>query len=764
MGKVSKITETMKNHKKAVVFGSIILVIAIVVTVVIGNAKQKAEQMMAAFNQVQTSPVERRTLISSVSASGTLTSVNSKDVVVNLNGVEVKNVSVELGDMVETGQVLCEFDSEDIKENLAEAKTALSVANQKTQMDLTAAERNLAEAKEDYDTNLKRGNTDLGVAYNDYVEATEDVEEAEASWAEAKETTIEKKGELEYREELLEEKQEQLNAAGGSAMYETEFGNSRKALEEYLASQGENITGTAMDKIGLGNNLNEITVGDNGDGSGNTYDFSSSNPEIQAEIKSYISALDSLQASYKTSLQLEQEYASLQKEVSEWQTKYNTAKQNESSYEKAYEQAISASESQLQAYDKQKRNLEDTTKNAENAVISKTDSLTTAQLNALSSGNSEEDKVEQLEQQLDDCTVEAPISGVISAVNIEAGDTYNGTSIVTIDDISSFEITAEIDEYDIAKIEKGQKVVIKTNATGEEELEGTVKTVSPRASTGGNEVTYTVIISVDTASELLRMDMTAKLSIILESKENVLTVPYEAVQEDESGSYYIEVVSDASESNQDIVKSKNIEKQTMDSVLGNDVPTEENGILSEEKDVKPEEKDVELEEKEAQPKENDVKPEEKEAQLKENDVKPEEKDVQSEEKDSLDKVEESGNTDSENMLSMSENKDNEGIEEQLEQAENGKMPQMQEGMNRGSRPWGVKQTNNLKMSNGSNAESSDVTTRKIYIEKGIESDYYIEIISDEVLEGMEVVVPNSSDENSGNIQNMMMRRGPMGGF
>ena len=76
----------------------------------------------------------------------------------------------------------------------------------------------------------------------------------------------------------------------------------------------------------------------------------------------------------------------------------------------------------------------------------------------------------------------------------------------------------------------------------------------------------------------------------------------------------------------------------------------------------------------------------------------------------------------------------------------------------------MKQTNNLKMSNGSSAESSDVTTRRIYIEKGMESDYYIEIISDEVLEGMEVVVPNSSDENSGNIQNMMMHRGPMGGF
>ena len=50
------------------------------------------------------------------------------------------------------------------------------------------------------------------------------------------------------------------------------------------------------------------------------------------------------------------------------------------------------------------------------------------------------------------------------------------------------------------------------------------------------------------------------------------------------------------------------------------------------------------------------------------------------------------------------------------------------------------------------------------VEKGIESDYYIEIISKEITEGMEVVVPKTSDDNGGNIQMMMMRQGPMGGF
>lgn len=427
---------------------------------------------------------------------------------------------------------------------------------------------------------------------------------------------------------------------GSSEVFKQEFANSKSLLEQNISNWNDNqdnsddvMEGTAaMDKIGLGNDLSIITVGENDINQGITYDFSTSSADVQIQIEKHIEALESLQTSYKKALQLEQEYSALQQEVSSWQTKYNTAVQNESTAEKAYEQAVLASQSELSAYQKQQRTLDDTTKSAENNVINKTESLTTAQLNALSSGNSEEDKVEQYQQQLDDCIVEAPISGVISAVNIEAGDTYNGTAIVTIDDISSFEVTAEIDEYDIGKIEKGQKVVIKTNATGEEELDGTVKIISPKASTGGNEVTYTVIISVDTPHDMLRMDMTAKLSIILESKENVLTVPYEAVQEDESGNFYVEVVDDIGET----------------------------------------------------------------------------------------------------------------------------MPQ---------RPEDVNSNRAQQMSGGdrNGAGTTETTTGRIYVEKGIESDYYIEIISDEISEGMEVVVPDSSDD-SRSIQNIMMRQGPMGGF
>ena len=672
MSKLSGLSEVVKKHKKLTIAGVILIIVAIVGTTIGSKASERREQMEAMMNQIQTSKVEKRILVSSVSATGTLMSAKSKEVSVELSGVEVESVLVQLGDMVEEGQLLCEFDSKDIEENLAESKTALEVARQKTQMDLTAAERNLADAREDYDTDLKRGNTDLDVAYNDYVLAVEDVEEAEGAWNSAKENMYLYLGEYQYRQELVNQKKAQLDAVGGSSeVFKQEFLNSRSMLETYISDVNNGvITATAaMDKIGLGNDLSLITIGDNNDGTGAIYDFSA-NGEVQTKINSHIEALKSLQTSYKTALQLEQEYAALQQEAANMQSKYNSAVQSESSAAKTYEQALSASQSELSAYQKQQRSLDDTTKSAESNVINKTESLTTAQLNALSSGNSEEDKVEQYQKQLEDCTVEAPISGVISAVNLEAGETYNGTAIVTIDDISAFEVTAQIDEYDIGKIEKGQKVVIKTNATGDEELEGTVKIISPKASSSASSVTYEVIISVDTPHDMLRMGMTAKLSIILESKENVITVPYEAVQEDESGNYYVEVVSDGKES--------------------------EEGQENE-------------------------------------------------------------------RAQMPEGADFENMPQMLEGVELENMPQMPENMNVESKRPGKSGGNTLTKDDGSSSESSDLNTRRIYVEKGIESDYYIEIISDEITEGMEVVIPKTESDFN-NIQNMMMRQGPMGGF
>ena len=154
-------------------------------------------------------------------------------------------------------------------------------------------------------------------------------------------------------------------------------------------------------------------------------------------------------------------------------------------------------------------------------------------------------QVEQAQDALDQCEVTAPISGTVTAVNVEEGDTYSGGEMFQIDDTSSFTVTTSVDEYDISSVSVGQRVVILTEATDETELEGEITFVAPAASTSqsmaGSSTTsgYEVDIAVKTTDDRLRIGMTAKCSIVCNEADDVYAVPYDAVHEAAQGSYIL---------------------------------------------------------------------------------------------------------------------------------------------------------------------------------------------------------------------------------
>ena len=114
------------------------------------------------------------------------------------------------------------------------------------------------------------------------------------------------------------------------------------------------------------------------------------------------------------------------------------------------------------------------------------------------SGKTQQERVDDLQEKIEGATVRATVSGLVTAVNVEVGDDYNGSVIAIIDNVDSFDITTEIDEYDINDIQEGQEVVIKTNATGSTELSGTVKKVSPIATgSTGNGVSGSMGLDLD---------------------------------------------------------------------------------------------------------------------------------------------------------------------------------------------------------------------------------------------------------------------------
>lgn len=222
--------------------------------------------------------------------------------------------------------------------------------------------------------------------------------------------------------------------------------------------------------------------------------------------------------------------------------------------EEAQKQAESAYESAKESRKNEEKQNKNSVENAENAV-------TTAQLNNKKSIREAEKQVEDASDTLEKCAVTAPISGIVTAVGIEEGEVYNGSDMIQIDDNSSYVISTSVDEYDISKIEEGQRVAVLTEATGEDEIEGEISFVAPTTgssslsgttsqSAGGTGMSstasssnsgYEVKIDVKTEDERLRMGLTAKCSIVLEEVRDVYAVPYDAVHENAGGSSVVYV-------------------------------------------------------------------------------------------------------------------------------------------------------------------------------------------------------------------------------
>ena len=168
---------------------------------------------------------------------------------------------------------------------------------------------------------------------------------------------------------------------------------------------------------------------------------------------------------------------------------------------------------------------------------------------------SQEIAIQSLQKNLDDATITAPVSGVVTAVYAEVGEPGNGLLFV-IEDTDALKITTNIREYDVGNIEVGMPVVIRSDATGDKEISGTVTYIAPAANKteNGNTLTaddstveFEAEVQVNDADSGLRIGMNTRLTVLLEERSDVYGVPYDSVVEKADGSEVVYAVEPSSE-------------------------------------------------------------------------------------------------------------------------------------------------------------------------------------------------------------------------
>jgi RND family efflux transporter MFP subunit len=133
-------------------------------------------------------------------------------------------------------------------------------------------------------------------------------------------------------------------------------------------------------------------------------------------------------------------------------------------------------------------------------------------------------------------TIRAPISGVVSSVTIQQGETFaaglTAPTFLTIVDLERLQVNALVDEVDIGKVQVGQRVVFNVDAFPAQDFTGQVTAIYPTATIVDNVVKYITAIAVDkTQGGLLRPEMTASVQIMLETR-SVLAIPTRAIRQE----------------------------------------------------------------------------------------------------------------------------------------------------------------------------------------------------------------------------------------
>ncbi|MBW2615624.1 MAG: PAS domain S-box protein [Deltaproteobacteria bacterium] len=154
-------------------------------------------------------------------------------------------------------------------------------------------------------------------------------------------------------------------------------------------------------------------------------------------------------------------------------------------------------------------------------------------------------KLSYLKDQMKTSTIVAPVSGIVilpdvtkdkrDSKTIEKGVTFDqGQVMVLIGDLEGLSVKTKVDEVEISKIKKGQKVIVSGDAFSDISLDGEISHISSQATKERDIPTFEITVNVKHLSpehrKWARLGMSANLEIVIYSKSDALLVPIDCVK------------------------------------------------------------------------------------------------------------------------------------------------------------------------------------------------------------------------------------------
>ncbi len=146
--------------------------------------------------------------------------------------------------------------------------------------------------------------------------------------------------------------------------------------------------------------------------------------------------------------------------------------------------------------------------------------------------------------------VNSTMNGMVLDVPVEEGSSViernnfnEGTSIATVADMGSLLFEGNVDEADVGKLKEGMPLVLKVGAIDDEEFKGVLEFISPKGEELEGTVNFKIKAAIvdNTSETFLRAGYSANADIILEKRDQVVSVnERDIILEDEKS--YVELV------------------------------------------------------------------------------------------------------------------------------------------------------------------------------------------------------------------------------
>ncbi len=515
--------------KKNVIIAAALAVAVAGVMFMTGGKNKPAGDNGIITNGVRTTILRPTTLSDTVTVTGTVESVQTINITSTTEGTTVKEILVQVGDKVAKDEIIMKLDTGTILERIEKEKEKLS---------------------ESYNTAFKR-REDAEEARNeakDRVSAAESARDAAYTEMTSKKSAMDSaKSEFDVAVKGISPQQTAYdNAVAAEERERKSYSNKVESLKNQMISaetalkQAQTEEKTALEnKNNARNALNSATDENRRDLQTKLTDAETAYTAAQGKTAAAQSDYDTAKNNYedvKTNEGGKLETAqnntadALSKlneaktlvSYTQLQSAYNSAKSAYDSAVTNYNSKVSAVETRQKSYEQKKETYED--------YLEDLNDYTTS------------DTLEDLYEQYDDCIIKAPENGTITAINVEVGGNANGT-LAVIQDTANLKISTSFAESDVQNITIGMRCTITSDANNNK-ITGYVSQISPTAGSSGSsmgmssssgDVSFPAEITIEGTTHGLLIGMNARADVILSRKDNVFTVPYDAVGTNENG-------------------------------------------------------------------------------------------------------------------------------------------------------------------------------------------------------------------------------------